>query len=94
MAADDWPEHDKSDLIARMSQQMRKATEENPLLKQYKSKKTVAKAVKAANQGAKSDMQDVRLQFNLELARVYQPATHMKAVVDCRKLIERYVGNR
>ena len=39
-------------------------------------------------------MNDVRVLFNLQLARVYQPATHMKAVIDCRKIMETYVGNR
>ena len=32
--------------------------------------------------------------FNLQLARVYKAETHKKAVIDCQKLIDQYVGNR
>lgn len=61
-AGDDWwPEEEKSEIIARMSQQMKKATDENNLVKQYKQKKTINKAVKAANQDSKSNMNEVRL---------------------------------
>ena len=55
-----------------MSQQMRKALDLNTLVaKQYQQKKNVSKAVKQANAENKQTMNDVRVLFNLQLARVY-----------------------
>ena len=39
-------------------------------------------------------MNDVRIEFNLKLARVYQAATHERAVNDCRALMEQYAENK
>ena len=50
-SAEDWPEGNKSDLVTRMSQQMRaKVNNVDPLVKQYQQKKNVTKAVKTAKE--------------------------------------------
>jgi len=62
---DEWPATDKEEQISRLSQQMRKATSDNLLAKQYKQKKNVTKAVKQASIDSKQTMNDVRVLFNL-----------------------------
>ena len=48
-----------------MSQQMKKAVNPDPLIKQYKQKKNLTKAMKTANEESKQTMNDVRVLFNL-----------------------------
>jgi len=50
---------------------MKRVVDGNAFLKQYQNKTNVAKAVKQASHDAKSTMNDVRVLFNLQLARVY-----------------------
>ena len=63
-AGADWPESNKNELISRMSQQMRAKVNVDPLIKQYKQKKNLTKAMKTANEESKSAMNEVRLLFN------------------------------
>lgn len=67
-----------------MSQEMKSKVNMDPLVKQYKQKKNLNKAIESAKKETKQTMMnDVRNLFNLQLARVYKNETHQKAVVEC-----------
>ena len=55
--------------------------------RQYQSQKNVKKVISQERQKALKGIEEVRIEFNANLAKLYKPATQQKGLTACHSLI-------